>query len=196
MKTKIDKSYWENKYKSKTTGWDIGEISTPLKTYIDQLENKQISILIPGAGNAYEAEYLWANGFTNVTIIDLTGHPLINFKQRVPDFPEEQLKCIDFFNFNGSFDLILEQTFFCALHPKLRKQYVSKMYELLSPKGKLAGLLFNFPLTKEGPPFGGSESEYLSLFSPNFKIKALNKSYNSIKPRENRELFFIFEKDL
>lgn len=196
MKTKIDKSYWENKYKSKTTGWDIGEISTPLKTYIDQLENKQISILIPGAGNAYEAEYLWANGFTNVTIIDLTEHPLINFKQRVPDFPEEQLKCIDFFNFNGSFDLILEQTFFCALHPKLRKQYVSKMYELLSPKGKLAGLLFNFPLTKEGPPFGGSESEYLSLFSPNFKIKALNKSYNSIKPRENRELFFIFEKDL
>ena len=68
------------------------------------------------------------------------------------------------------------------------------MHSLLSPKGKIVGLLFNFPLTQEGPPFGGSKEEYLTLFSEKFTIKKLEKAYNSIKPRAGRELFFIFEK--
>ena len=33
--------------------------------------DKTASILIPGCGNAYEAEYLLANGFKNITIIDI-----------------------------------------------------------------------------------------------------------------------------
>ena len=67
------------------------------------------------------------------------------------------------------------------------------MASLLNPKGKLAGLLFDFPLTNEGPPFGGSKTEYTNLFSNSFYLKTLEIAYNSIKPRENKELFFIFE---
>ena len=65
---------------------------------------------------------------------------------------------------------------------------------LLSEKGKISGLLFNFPLTEEGPPFGGSVEEYVNLFSNTFLIKTLELAYNSIKPREGNELFFIFTK--
>jgi len=68
------------------------------------------------------------------------------------------------------------------------------MQALLSPKGKLVGLLFQFPLTESGPPFGGSKEEYLNLFSPYFEIKTLDVAYNSIKPRQGNELFFIFTK--
>ena len=93
-----------------------------------------------------------------------------------------------------TFDLILEQTFFCALDPNLRKSYVSKMEKMLNPNGKVSGLLFNFPLTEVGPPFGGSIEEYQKLFSGKFKIKTLEKAHNSIKPRADKELFFIFEK--
>lgn len=67
------------------------------------------------------------------------------------------------------------------------------MASLLNPKGKLAGLLFDFPLTNEGPPFGGSKTEYINLFSNSFYLKTLEIAHNSIKPRENKELFFIFE---
>ena len=95
---------------------------------------------------------------------------------------------------NKTFDLVIEQTFFCALNPELRSNYVSKMETLLNPNGKIAGLLFDFPLTEAGPPFGGSENEYLKLFSEKFNIKTLEKAYNSIKPRKDTELFFIFEK--
>jgi hypothetical protein len=65
------------------------------------------------------------------------------------------------------------------------------MNTLLHDNGKLVGLLFDFPLTEEGPPFGGSKNEYKALFEPYFSIKTLEKAYNSIKPRENKELFLI-----
>ena len=58
MSTGDQKEYWINRYKEERTGWDIGYPSTPLKEYIDQLQDKNLRILIPGAGNGYEAEYL------------------------------------------------------------------------------------------------------------------------------------------
>jgi len=194
MSTQFNKAYWENKYLENATGWDIGHTSTPLADYFNQLINKELRILIPGGGNCYEAEYLFEQGFKNVYVIDIALQPLLNFKNRFPKFPKTHLIQGDFFNHIGKYDLIIEQTFFCALDPVLRNKYVDKMYDLLSEKGKLAGLLFNFELTEEGPPFGGSRDEYLQLFSASFNIKTLDKSYNSIKPRFGRELFFIFEK--
>jgi hypothetical protein len=189
----LNKEYWENRYESATTNWDIGEISTPLKAYIDQLKNKTVRILIPGAGNGYELDYLIENGFQNVFVIDYAKHPLNAIISRNKTL-EKHLIHDDFFNHNGSYDLIIEQTFFCALQPILRPNYVAKMHNLLSEKGKISGLLFNFPLTEEGPPFGGSVEEYVNLFSNRFSIKTLDLAYNSIKPRANKELFFTFEK--
>lgn len=191
---RFDKKYWEQKYANNYTGWDIGHISTPIKNYIDQLQNKELRILIPGAGNSYEAEYLWNQGFKNLFILDIAEQPLKNLKNRVKTIPNSHLIQKDFFEFNDTFDLIIEQTFFCALDPILRNNYVQKMSDLLSDKGKLIGLLFDFELTNEGPPFGGSQEEYLKHFSPLFQIQILEIAYNSIKPRMNRELFFIFEK--
>ncbi|WP_110358113.1 methyltransferase [Arenibacter sp. ARW7G5Y1] len=191
---KLNKDFWEKKYQLGEMGWDIGHISTPLKKYIDQLKDKNLKILIPGAGNAYELLYLLEKGFTNVFVIDIAKQPLENIKNRISDFPRNQLLEGNFFDLElDNFDLILEQTFFCALDPSLRMEYVLKMKQLLKPNGKLAGLLFNFPLTESGPPFGGSLSEYKTLFQEHFQIKILETAYNSIKPRADKELFFIFE---
>ncbi|MBC5833516.1 SAM-dependent methyltransferase [Flavobacterium sp. F372] len=191
--TTLNKEYWENRYENNDAIWDIGHISTPLKEYIDQLENKDIKILIPGAGNAYELDYLIENGFHNVFVIDYAQQPIDAIIKRNKAL-EKHLIQDDFFNHTETYDLIIEQTFFCALNPNLRENYVSKMHNLISEKGKIAGLLFNFPLTEVGPPFGGSYEEYINLFSEKFRIKTLEPAYNSIKPRANKELFFTFEK--
>jgi thiopurine S-methyltransferase len=139
-------------------------------------------------------EYLHQNGFENVFVIDIAKQPLENSKKRIGTIATQYFIHDDFFNLKDTFDLIIEQTFFCALDPILRAQYALKMKELLSENGKIIGLLFQFPLTEKGPPFGGNISEYKNLFEPFFKIKTLETAYNSIKPRENNELFFIFEK--
>ena len=190
----INQDFWENRYSENDTGWDIGSISTPLKAYIDQLNDKFIKILIPGCGNSYEAEYLFKNGFKKVFVADYAFQPLANFKKRIPEFPQEQLLNKDFFSIDDQFDLILEQTFFCALDPSLRNQYAEKMNQLVAKNGKLVGLLFSDKPIGEQPPFGGNKEEYWNYFKPYFSVKTFEPCYNSIKPRLDRELFMILEK--
>ena len=67
----LDKNYWNERYLQQETGWDLKQASPPLVAYINQLNDKSISILIPGCGNAHEAEYLLQQGFTNITLIDI-----------------------------------------------------------------------------------------------------------------------------
>lgn len=185
----LDAHYWNNRYLSDNIGWDLGEVSPPLKAYIDQLTNISIRILIPGGGNSYEAEYLFTNGFKNVYVADISKTALNNIKSRVPNFPSEQLLHQNVFDVDMTFDLILEQTFFCAINPSLRPQYVSKMYELLSKEGRIVGLLFNAPLNTDHPPFGGNKAEYLNSFNNRFHIDIMETCYNSVNSRQGTELF-------
>lgn len=187
-------TFWNDKYKAGATGWDIGHISTPLKVYFDQVTNKDLKILIPGGGNSYEAEYLHNQGFKNVFVADISKVPLQNLQMRLPDFPKEHLLHSDFFDLKGKYDLIVEQTFFCAIDPSLRTQYVLKSNQLLKENGKLIGLLFNIPLNTDGPPFGGSKEEYQAYFEPYFKIETMETAYNSITQRAGNELFVKFIK--
>jgi SAM-dependent methyltransferase len=191
---KLNSDYWENRYQNNEIGWDVGIITTPIKEYIDQIDDKSIKILIPGCGNSYEFEYILQKGFTNVFVLDYAESPIENLKKKVPVNLHKNLILQDFFEHDEKYDLIIEQTFFCALNPDLRKAYVKKMHSLLKENGKLVGLLFQFPLTEVDPPFGGSKEEYTNLFSDYFKTQTLETAYNSIKPRQENELFFIFTK--
>jgi len=190
----FSEAYWDNRFKNQDIGWDLGVVSPPLKAYIDQLKNKNLNILIPGAGNAYEAEYLFHNGFQNVFVIDLSITAIQNFQDKVPDFPSKHLIHGDFFKLKGNYDLILEQAFFCALDPILRLAYVEQMTDLLSEKGKLVGLLFNQALYTEHPPFGGHKRDYLNTFKPLFHIDVMEDCYNSIEKRKGKELFIVLRK--
>jgi len=191
-------SYWSNRYKNAQIGWDIGTPSRPLVEYINQLNNKNLKILIPGAGNGYEAEYLFAKGFKNVYILDIAEEPLLAFKKRVQNFPDDQIIQANFFERTETYDLIFEQTFFCSFVPteKNRKLYVKHMSDILKTNGKLVGLWFDIPLTgnMEKRPFGGDRAIYLAYLSQYFETIVFENCYNSIPPRAGNELFGIFRK--
>ena len=125
----LDGSYWDLQYQLATTGWDLGVISPPIKAYIDQLTDKEISILIPGCGDTYEAEYLLEKGFTNITVLDIA--PTLIEKLKVKFKNRKAIRIIqgDFFEHQATYDLILEQTFFCALPPPMRQKYIWKMHQ-------------------------------------------------------------------
>ena len=190
----LDQTYWDNQYQANATNWDLGEIAPPIKSYVDKIENKTIAILIPGCGNTYEAEYLLEQGFINVTVIDIAPTLVHQLKNKFKDNKNISIVLGDFFEHQGKYDLIIEQTFFCALPPTLRQKYVWKMYQLLAEKGQLAGLLFNRDF-EESPPFGGNQKEYEKLFRKAFEFKSLGIANNSIAKRENIELFIEFEKN-
>jgi len=185
----LNESYWTSRYKTNQLGWDIGYASPAITHFMDQVIDKEVKILIPGCGNAYEASYLWESGFKNIYVLDFSPVPLQKFSKQNPEFPKSQLINIDFFDAKGDYDFIIEQTFFCALNPALRTKYVDKMLELLKPEGCLIGVLFDIPLFDDHPPFGGKKTEYEQLFSKHFDIQKMERAYNSIPERQGSELF-------
>jgi len=186
--------YWDVSYQTGKTGWDIGYVSTPLKEYFDQLTNKSLKILIPGAGNGWEVEYLYKEGFENTFMLDFSEKAIGSFKSRYPDFPQHQIIHQDFFKHTGRYDLIVEQTFFSSLPRELRTAYAKKIFDLLKPGGKMVGLLFNHEFPFNNPPFGGSAGEYSNLFKPLFEFVHFETANNSIKPRKGREQFLLLKK--
>ncbi len=185
--------YWDNRYLNHETRWDMSQASPPLKGYIGSLENKALHILIPGCGNAYEADYLLEKGFKNVTLIDFSTVVTNGLKEKYLEKPLQILN-ENFFNHNGKYDLILEQTFFCALDPSLREKYVEKCLELLNNEGKIAGVLFNKKFSPEEPPFIADDEEYRRLFEPSFTFLKFENCKNSVPARAGYELFIEFEK--
>jgi len=192
----FDGKFWNARYETFRTGWDIGYVSPPLKEYIDQISDKDLKILIPGCGNSYEAEYLSKKGFRNITLIDISDILIKKLEKKFENDKNITLYTEDFFEHDGSYDLILEQTFFCAIDPSCRENYASKMKNLINKNGKLAGVLFfndNDDTAKdqnnEEPPFFGSESEYKNIFKKYFHINVMEVCYNSISPRNGREIF-------
>lgn len=191
----FDQNYWEERWESRQTGWDIGYSSPAIEEYIVQYENKEGKILIPGCGNAYEVEFLSNLGFKNVTVLDISSNAVEILKEKYKDREGVTVICEDFFKHDGNYDLIIEQTFFCALNPNLRKHYAEKMHELLKGNGKIIGVLFNRTFEKNGPPFGGSISEYQSIFEKYFEIEKMEECYNSIAYRKGSEIFINLKKD-
>jgi len=198
MDSPLDAAYWQERYATGRTGWDTGSITPPLRDYFTQLgppDNRRI--LIPGAGRAYEAEYLHDQGYENIFVADVAPEALQALQQRVPGFPADHLLLEDFFRLPSQppYDLIVEQTFFCALDPQLRPAYAQKCAMLLRPGGTLMGLLFDtdFAPSPE-PPFGGTREEYRAYFAPYFDFTHFETAHNSLPPRQGRELFICLKR--
>lgn len=191
MDNTFSKAFWDDLYDRGDTGWDLGAVSPPLEFFFDGLHDREMRILIPGCGYGHEAEHLHRKGFNKVYVLDISPAPLVAFRSRVPSFPAEHLLNEDFFTHRGRYELVVEQTFFCALLPEKRPDYIHKMHELLTTNGRLAGLLFDAPLNEDRPPFGGTEEEYRKLFEGTFQIDQMKPTTNSVEERQGRELFFL-----
>lgn len=193
-------AFWQNRWLTAETGWDLRQASPPLTEYAAQIppERRNLSVLIPGCGSGHEADFLLENGFSSVTMLDIAPAAVEKMRERFhakleTQNPKLSIRCGDFFEHEGQYDLILEQTFFCALPPALRPDYVKKMHTIIRPDGKLVGVLFDreFP---GGPPFGGSRAEYEALFEPYFDLKIMEACHNSVPPRAGTEVFFVAQR--
>ena len=185
----LDQAYWDTLWRSGEIGWDVGYASPAITEYMAQYPDKNAAILIPGCGNAYEAAYLAENGFTNITLIDIAPGAVQLLNEKFATTKAVRVLCGDFFGHQGNYDLLIEQTFFCAIPPNMRKEYAQKAASLLNKDGKIIGLLFDRTFEQQGPPFGGCPCEYKPLFELHFVVKVMDECYNSIQSRTHSEVF-------
>ncbi|TFK16446.1 S-adenosyl-L-methionine-dependent methyltransferase [Coprinopsis marcescibilis] len=161
-----DPTTWDILWKQNVTPWDAGEIQPSL---IEVIENSGIEFprlgraLVPGCGTGYDVLYL-ANALgvqafgmdISETAIEaatryrdassLPGHKNANFIK--DDF--FRYKVVD----DERFDLIVDHTFFCAIHPSQRVTWGKKMAELIKPGGFLITNAYPMlPEVETGPPY-------------------------------------------
>lgn len=184
-------NYWESCYNQDGFRYDSEKvIPSVIHLFSQPFIDKSVNILLPGAGHAYEAEYLYQQGFKNLYVLDFAKTPLAQFKQRVPSFPKSQVIEADFFNFSeikqfkNFFDYLIEKAFFCAITPDLRQGYVESMHKLLKKNGVLCGVFINGESAKSiehpnHPPYGCQVDEYKRLFTDKFTITMMKAGKGS-----------------
>jgi len=184
--------YWNQRYREDNTPWDLGDVSPAIKHYMDGWTDRDARILIPGAGRAYEALYLHQQGFPNVYVCDWAPEAFHYLRSQAPDFPVDHQLVGDFFALDLTIDLLIEQTFFAAIDPSRRTDYVHRAASLIRPGGWLIGLLFDGELNRPGPPFGATRDTYRSLFSGAFQLEELDTAQHSVDARRGMEVFVRF----
>ena len=188
---------WKRHYDEDDLGWDLGQVAPP---FVNLLESKAIfpgKTLVPGCGRGHEVIFLAENGF-EVTAVDFSLGAINYLKSTVQ---ERKLKCeilhMSFFEIdavhNGTFDVVIEQTFFCAISPEQRTSYVSTVARALKQGGMLAGLFYHTG-EEGGPPFNTTREDIVKHFSDSFEIRQLITAEDSAERRKNKEWLVILVK--
>lgn len=194
----MQESYWRQRWQNQETGWDIKAPSQPLVAYLEQIHahKRNLSVLVPGCGSGYEALYMLEAGYTDVTMLDFAHEAIARLEAQLNAQPLPWKHAIkptlaDFYQHQGQYDLIIEQTFLSTVPPEGRLDYARQMARLLKPDGKLVGVVFNELRIGAEPPFSATKADYLAMFEPFFEVLQFELCYNSIAPRAGTEFFIM-----
>jgi methyl halide transferase len=199
-----DADFWAELYRNGDTGWDQGGPSPGLVDFLNRdvgagrvMPFQSGRALVPGCGRGHDARALAAAGFTVIGLDVVKG--AVEEAARMAE--AEGLKRIrfaqaDFLHLpaplRGPYDLIFENTFFCAIDPDHRNRYVEAAANLLAAAGFLLGVFYNIQ-PETGPPFGATREELLDRFGRRFRL-ILDRVPSSIPRREGKELLMLWQR--
>ncbi len=188
---------WQNHYDNDDLRWDLGQVAPPFIRLWEENKLPRGKVIIPGCGQGHEVLFLAEKGF-DVTGLDYApgaGELLLQSLKEKKLLAEVLNQ--DFFqldeNHNARYDLMLEQAFFCAIHPSSRSAYVETATRILKKGGLLAGLFYETG-EEGGPPFNTTPSDILDHFSDTFHIEILQKTPHSVEKRKDKELLGLLRK--
>ncbi|MEE2524851.1 methyltransferase domain-containing protein [Hyphobacterium sp. HN65] len=147
---------WDQRFKDNTTPWERGVLHP---AFLDWRESGAFDdrerIIVPGCGRSPELKAFAALG-KQVIGADLSGTALAAQKAMLDgDGLQAELIEADILLWRPDtpLDGIYEQTFLCAISPRLRQEYEQAVHAWLKPGGKLFALFMqkNEP---GGPPYG------------------------------------------
>lgn len=188
---------WQKHYAEDDLRWDLGQVAPPFVRLWEENKLGQGRVIIPGCGRGHEVLFLAENGF-QVTGLDYAPGAVDLLSRALKDKGlQADVLHQDFFQLgedhHSKYDLMLEQAFFCAIHPSKRSAYVETAARILKPGGLLAGLFYE---TNEdgGPPFNTTPADILEHFSDAFHIEALERTPHSVEKRKDKELLGLLRK--
>lgn len=185
--------FWTDIYKTGKMGWDLGEPATAFVDMVPRLKFPKSRILVLGSGYGHDAAYFAKLGHI-VTAVDFSQAALDGAQARYPDLTINWHKA-DVFElpreWAGQFDLIIEQTCYCAIEPARRNSLLRAWMHMLQPQGQLLGVFFSMEKRNGEPPYGGSEWEVRERLKKNFQFLFWGRWHKSPPNRAGKE-FLVF----
>jgi len=173
--------------------WDTGGVPRRLDRYLRLNRLPGGRALVPGCGSGYEAARL-ADAGMQVLAIDFSP-AAVDRARRITSGSGARILLADFFDFEqGTFDLIYERAFMCALPPGLRRAWADRCGDLLNNGGRLAGFFFTDPTVTDGPPFGISRRELDELMGAGFQLKEDRPTAGTRPVFAGRERWQVWER--
>lgn len=191
------KQDWQKHYDEGDLRWDLGEASPPFVRLWQEKKLRPGKTIIPGCGCGHEVVFFSERGF-DVTGVDFSPGAVTHLTQRLSQKGlHANVLHKDFFELEAAhdscYDLMLEQTFFCAVAPSARPLYVETVSRILKKNGLLVALFYETNGIG-GPPFHTAHTDIPGLFCGSFFIEHLEKTPHSIERRKHREWLGILRK--
>jgi len=146
---------WEQRFRDNHAPWERGNLHPAIEHWKQSGDFKPgMKAFIPGCGRAPELLHL-ANAGLDMTAADISNTALDWQKGALEaENLTAELVSGDAFAFEPDqpFDIIFEQTFLCAIPPKLRELYETSVHKWLKPGGKLLALFMQKD-EMGGPPY-------------------------------------------
>lgn len=188
---------WQTHYDDNDLSWDLGHVAPPFVRLFEEKVIPPGSLIVPGCGQGHEVIFFAERGF-QVTGVDYTSGAVALLRRSLKNKKlDARVLRRNFFDLddshNHAYDNLLEQTFFCAIHPDERTAYVDTVCRILKPGGMLAGLFYETG-EEGGPPFNTTEDHIRDHFSELFAIERLEKCSFSDEKREGKEWLALMRK--
>jgi SAM-dependent methyltransferase len=191
-----NEDFWSEIYQNEKPPWDLDQPAPALVDMLPRLKLSKSRILVLGCGAGHDAAFFAKAGHV-VTAVDFSPEAIERGRKLYGEFKNLQFVEADIFNLpqdmQGSYDLIFEQTCFCAVNPTLRSRLVSIWRGLLAEQGFLMGVFF-VNEKKKGPPYGASEWEIRERLKKGFHFVFWGRLKNSIERRYGKELLVYAQK--
>lgn len=189
--------FWTNIYDTEgKPRWDLAGSAEALKDMLPRLKISKSRILVLGCGEGHDAAHFAREGHI-VTAVDLSPEAIRRAKEHYGQLSNLRFLVSDAFaldsTHDGSYDVIFEHTFFCAIDPEKRGDLVRRWYRWLAPGGFLMAVFFAVDW-RGGPPFGSSEWEIRERLRKNFQFVFWGRWKKSVPARQGKELFVYANK--
>ncbi len=156
---------WEARFRAEDAPWERAGVHPAVEYWRRKgaiVEGQ--SLYIPGCGRGSEPLALAKAGI-DVTVSDLAPSAATFQRDALSNHSTAVIVEGDSLSWRPSapFDVLYEQTFLCAIHPRKRRDYERMAYEVLRPGGRLLALF----MQKEqpgGPPYGCAPPAMRELF--------------------------------
>ena len=142
---------WEARYREGNTGWDRGDASPALSSWLETGALAPCRTLVPGCGRGHEVIALTRQGF-EVTALDFAPSAVAHVQEALSrEGLNADVQQADVLQWQPDvpFDAVYEQTCLCALPDDTWPDYAQRLHGWLKPGGRLYALF-----RQTGPPGG------------------------------------------